>query len=595
MLRHFRPHLRPVRGLLAVGLAASVNSAVMQWIAPWPLKYIFDSVINHKPLPSYLSGLPVATTSLLWVLAGVMSAVAILLALSDYLSTRCVATAGQRVIFAIRGQLFRHIEAQGTSFHQRRQVGDLLARLGGDVQAIQNAVVTAVPTLVRNVLTLLGMVVIMLVVQWRFSLLAILLVPVLAVASRHYLTRIKAIQRRARHADGEASAVAQETLTSMTVVQAFGAEDVEARRYEEATGRGLEEGRRAIVAQSQFTPLVTLVMTMSTVAVLLFGVQAINSGQLSAGDLLVFMAYLRGMFSPIRQLSKLAGVLGRAHAAADRVIEILNTHDEVAQVSGATRIRRAAGTLAWHDVSFAYRDGVKVLDGVTLEVPVGTRLALVGLTGSGKSTAMRMVPRFLEPTSGAVLLDGVDVARLDLADLRRQIAYVPQEPYLFRATVWENILYGRADADKRAAIDVARRVGLHEVIESFPHGYDTMIGERGLALSGGQRQCVAITRAMARQAPVLLLDEPTVGLDAELESEVLSALEIAAAGSTTIIVSHQLSGLRWVDQIAVLSDGRILELGSHAELEAHRSVYWKLSGLRSVHVDEFDVDETISL
>ncbi|MDH2902722.1 MAG: ABC transporter ATP-binding protein [Actinomycetota bacterium] len=595
MFRYFRPHVRPVRGLLIAGLLASVMSAVMQWIAPWPLKYIFDSVISHKPLPSWLSWLPTNANTLLWVMVAVMAVVAAMLALSDYFSTRFVATAGQRVIFAIRGQLFRHIEAQGAGFHQRRRVGDLLARLGGDVQAIQSAVVTALPTLVRNLLTLVGMIVIMFIVDWRFSLLALVLAPVLALASRYYLNKIRSIQRRARQADGEASSVAQEVLTSMTVVQAFGAEDVEAQRYEEATGRGLEENRLAIVAQSQFTPLVTLAMTMSTVVVIYFGVRAINAGQLSAGDLLVFMAYLRGMFSPIRQLSKLAGVVGRAHAAGDRVIEILNTHEEVPQAPDVARLRSARGALSFRDVTFSYDEGTTVLHGVDLDIRAGTRQALVGLTGSGKSTLLRMIPRFLDPTVGVVSLDGSNVAGVDLADLRRQIAYVPQEPYLFRATVWENILYGREGGDRGTAVQVARRAGLHEVIESLPQGYDTMIGERGLALSGGQRQCVSITRAMARRAPVLLLDEPTVGLDAELESLILAALEIAAEGPTTIIVSHQLSGLRWVDQIAVLSEGRILETGSHAELVANRSVYWSLSELQNAHHHELDVDESISL
>ena len=594
MLQYFRPHLRPVRGLLAAGLFASVTSAVMQWIAPWPLKYIFDSVINHKPLPSWLLWLPKSANGLLGVMVGALAVVAVLLALSDYFSTRCVATAGQRVIFAIRARLFRHIQEQGSGFHQHRRVGDLLARLGGDVQAIQSAVVTALPTLVRNLLTLAGMVVIMFIVDWRFSLLALVLAPILAVASRYYLSKIKSIQRLARQADGEASAVAQEVLTSMTVVQAFGAEDIEAQRYEEATGRGLEQNRLAIVAQSQFTPLVTLAMTMSTVVVLFFGVRSINSGQLSAGDLLVFMAYLRGMFSPIRQLSKLAGVVGRAHAAADRVIEILNTHEEVPQVPDVVRLRRSRGALTLRDVDFHYNEGSRVLHGVNLDLAAGSRQALVGLTGSGKSTILRMVPRFLDPTSGVVALDGIDVATVDLADLRRQIAYVPQEPYLFRATVWENILYGREGGDRETAVQVARRAGLHEVIDSFPQGYDTMIGERGLALSGGQRQCVSITRAMARQAEVLLLDEPTVGLDAELESLILTALEIAADGPTTIIVSHQLSGLRWVDQIAVLSEGRIVESGSHAELVANQSVYWNLNEIQNAHLLELDVDESLS-
>ncbi len=580
MIRRFRSHLRPVRATLTAGLGASAVAAVMQWVGPWPLKFIFDSVIGRKPLPSWLVWLPSNRGDRLLALVAAMLLVAVVLAAADYLSTRLVATAGQRVIFAIRGQLFRHIVAQGAGFHQRRQVGDLLARLGGDIQAIQSAMVTAVPTLVRNVLTLGGMVTIMLIVDWHYALLALTLVPLLLWTTRHYLARIKSIQRRARRADGQASSVAQEVLTSMTVVQAFGAEDIEAIRYAAATEQALEENRRAIVAQSEFTPLTTLAMTASTVLVLFFGVRAVTTGQLTAGDVLVYMAYLRGMYSPVRQLSKLAGVVGRAHAAAERVVEILDTNEEVPERPRARRLDRARGAIELTDVTFSYPGGCRVLAGVNLEIPAGSRQALVGLTGSGKSTLLRLVPRFLDPTEGVLRLDGLDVADLSVADLRRQVAFVPQEPYLFRASVWENILYGSPDGDRELAVTAARAAGLHEVIESFPAGYDTSLAERGSTLSGGQRQCVALARAMARNAPVLLLDEPTVGLDAELDAVVLGALDLVAEGRTTVTVSHQLLGLRRADQIAVLSGGRIVEVGTHEELLATRHLYWRLDQLQ---------------
>ena len=580
LTRRFAANLRPVRAMLAAGLAASALVAVMEWVAPWPLKFIFDSVIGHRPLPAWLSWLPSGQTGLLEALAGAMIAVALLRAVADYLSTRLVATAGQRVVFDIRCQLFRHIEAQSLGFHQRRHTGDLLARLGGDVQAMQSVMITAVPTLVRNILTLAGMITIMLIVDWRDALLAMALLPALFLATRHYLGRIKTVQRRARRADGEASAVAQEVLTSMTVVQAFGAEGVEADRYAQATGRGLEEDRRAIVAQAEFTPLMTLAMTASTALVLFFGVRAVTAGSLTAGDLLVFMAYLRGMYSPVRQLSKLAGVVSRAQAAAERVAEVLATAEQVPERAHAQRVHRAAGAITLSKVEFAYPGRAAILDGVDLEIPAGSRQALVGLTGSGKSTLLRLIPRFLDPTAGLVLLDGVDVADLVLADLRRQVAFVPQEPYLFRASVWENIVYGATERGRGAAVAAARLAGLHDVFEAFPDGYDTPVAERGSTLSGGQRQCVAVARAMARNAPVLLLDEPTVGLDAELESVLLSALDCLAEGRTTITVSHQLQGLRRADQIAVLSHGRIIETGTHDELLRHRRTYWRLDRLQ---------------
>ncbi|MHB8490535.1 MAG: ABC transporter ATP-binding protein, partial [Candidatus Dormibacteria bacterium] len=503
-----------VRLMLAGGLLASVGTAVMQWVAPWPLKFIFDSVLSSKALPHWLAWLPSSRIGLLEAMAGAMLAIAAVLGLADYLSNRWVATAGQRVVFDIRCRLFRHLEAQSLGFHQQHQTGDLLARLGGDIQAIQSAMVTAVPTLVRNALTLCGMFVIMLVIDWRYALLAVSLLPGLFWVSRRYLARIKGVQRRARRADGQASSVAQEVLSSMTVVQAFGAEQAEAKRYAHATGEGLEQNRRAIVAQSEFTPLMTTAMTISTVLVVFFGARAVLLGHLTPGDLLVFMAYLRGMYSPVRQLAKLAGVVGRAQAAGERVAEMLQTHEEVPERPNGHRISRARGTITMTGVTFAYPGGPAVLDGVDLEIPAGSRCALVGATGSGKSTLLRLIPRFMDPTGGCVRLDWTDVAWLNLADLRRQVAFVPQEPYMFRASVWENILYAGPVRDKSAAIAAAHSAGVHEVIESFPEGYETMVTERGSSLSGGQRQCVAVARAMARNAPLLLLDEPSVGLDA---------------------------------------------------------------------------------
>lgn len=580
MIKTFRPYLRPARAMLGAGLLASVVVAVMEWAAPWPLKFIFDSVLGHRPLPGWLGWLPAKRTSLLVALVGAMVAVAAGRAVADYLSNRLVATAGQRVVLDVRCQLFRHIESQALSFHQRRRTGDLLARLGGDVQAIQSAVVNAVPTLVRNLLTLGGMVAILLVIDWRYALLAMVLAPFLAWGTRYYLARIKSVQRRARQADGEAASVAQEALTSITAVQAFGTEDAEAARYTAATGRGLVENRRAIVAQSEFTPLVTLASTASTALVIFFGASAVMSGHLTPGDLLVFMAYLKGMYSPVRQLSKLAGVVSRAQAASERVVEILSTEERVPELRRPRRLLRARGALELEGVHYSYPDGHTVLDGVDLQVPAGTRQGLVGLSGSGKSTLLRLVPRFMDPTSGVVRLDGLDITELALADLRRQVALVPQEPYLFRATVWENIIYGSPGTGREEAVVAASAAGLHDLVESLPEGYGTLVAERGSNLSGGQRQCLAIARAMARNAPVLLLDEPTVGLDAELEAVVLAALERLAEGRTTITVSHQLLAIRKSDEIAVLSNGRVSESGTHEQLLAGRRSYWRLDRLQ---------------
>ncbi|HUY97172.1 MAG TPA: ABC transporter ATP-binding protein [Verrucomicrobiae bacterium] len=581
MIRLFLPHLRPVRAMLGIGLGASVAAAAMQWAAPWPLKFIFDSVLARKPLPAWLGWLPQGRIGLLAAMVGAMLVIAVGLGVSDYVANRLVATAGQRVVIDLRLRLFRHIEAQSLGFHHRRRTGDLMARLGGDIQAIQSAMVTAVPTLSRNGLTLLGMVGIMLAVNWRYTLLAVAMAPGLFWVARHYLDRIRGVQRQARRADGEASAVAQEVLTAITVVQVSGTEATEATRYAAATRRGLEANRQAIVWQSEFTPLVTAAMTVSTVLVLYFGVQAVLQGNLTAGDLLVFMAYLRGMYSPMRQLAKLAGVVGRAQAAGERVAEILRTDETVAEAEHPRRLARARGAVSFHDVIFAYPGQAPVLCGIDLEVAAGTRQALVGATGSGKSTLLRLIPRFIDPIRGSLRLDGIDVRQLSLADLRRQIALVPQDPHLFGTSIWENILYGSHSRERAAAVTAARAAGVNDVIAALRDGYETVVAERGETLSGGQRQCVAVARAMARDAPVVLLDEPTTGMDAQLEGVLQHAMDRLADRRTTITVSHQLAGLRMSDAIAVLEAGRIKELGTHAELVRARRTYWRLQTLQT--------------
>ncbi len=575
MVRRFLPYLRPVRFTLALGLAASVLQASMQWLAPWPLKVIFDSVMAHRPVPALMGFLPATPEARLNVLVILMLAIAVLLGVFSFGATRLVAEAGQRVVYDIRQDLFGHIQAQSLAFHQRRTAGDLLTRLGGDAQALQGVMVNAVPTLVSNVLTLAGMLAIMLVLDWRYTLLALSLMPLIYVTIRYFLRNIKAAQRDARRWEGESATIAQEVLTSITAVQAFGREPDEAARFGRATSRGLDANRRTVVLQAAFTPIMAATMTVATVLVLWLGARSVIHGRLTPGDLLVFMAYLRGMYSPVRQLAKLAGVVGRGIAAGERIAEILDTDERVPELPGARDAVPARGALSLRDVGFQYAGGPEVLSGVDLEVPAGTRLALVGVTGSGKSTLLRLIPRFLDPSSGAVLLDGADVRELTLESLRCQIALVPQEPYIFRGTVWENIAYGGRGMSREAAIAAAHAAGVHQVLSKLSGGYDTVVAERGATLSGGQRQCVALARAMARNPRVLLLDEPTTGLDARAQGMVLAALDRVSEGRTTIVVSHDAAAVRGADVVATIERGRIVDVGSPRELlERRPTVSW---------------------
>lgn len=568
--------LRPVRLTLAVGLGFSVLRASLQWLAPLPLKLIFDDVLaNHRP-PAALAWLPAGREARLVALCAGMVLIAALLGLCSYGANALLANAGQRVVFELRCRLFRHLEAQSARFHQHRAVGDLLARLGGDVQAMQSVVINVVPVVVENGITVTGMIVIMLLLDWRFALLALVLLPLLVVVLRHYMSAIKQAQRAARRNEGLAIAAAQQTLTSLPVVQAFGAEEPEAQRYAGLARSGLDANRRSVVLQARFTPLVTGVMTTSTAAVMLLGAQQVLAGKLTAGDLLVFSAYFRGMYSPARQLAKLAGTVGRGQASAERVTELLQTSEHLPERSDARRPRRVRGRLVFDEVAFSHDGASESLQGVSLTVLPGTTHAIVGATGSGKSTLMRLVPRFADPQGGRVLLDGVDLRDLDLAWLRAQMAFVPQEMALLRPTVWENICFGSPAATRADAVAAAREVGVHGILSGLRDGYDTEVREGGTGLSGGQRQCVAIARAMVRNAPVLLLDEPTTGLDATTESTVLEALQRLCEGRSTLMVSHQLAAVRGADRITVLSKGRVVEQGSHRELVGAGSAYAEL-------------------
>ena len=572
--------MRPVRLQVAAGIALSVGRAVFTWLAPWPLKMVFDSVLASHPLPLGLGAwLPAGRIARLDALALAMVAIALGLGITAYGANALLANAGQKVVYDLRCRLFRHIQAQSMTFHYRQRVGDLLARLGGDVQAMQGVVVNVIPVIAENVLTVAGMAVIMFLLDWHFSLLALTTVPVLYIVVRHHLAAIRSVQRVARSNEGHAGSTAQQVLAGLPVVQAFGTEAREADRYAVLAHEGLDASKRAVLLQSRFSPLVTALMTVSTALVVYFGARGVLQGQITPGDLLVFTAYLRGMYTPVRQLAKVAGMLGRGQASAERVKEILDSSEQVPEATSARVLARPRGAVSFENVSFGYPGSQRALDAVNLEVAAGSHHALIGPTGSGKSTLMSLVPRFFDPDEGEVRMDGVDLRALELSSLRRQLALVPQEPWLLAETVWENIIYGSARRTRDEAIAVARAAGVHEVIASLRDGFDTRVGERGRLLSGGQRQCIAVARAMARDARVVLLDEPTTGLDAETESVLLDALERLSEGRTTIHVTHQLRHVRHADRITLLEHGRVREEGTRADLVGAKSAYWRLEQL----------------
>ncbi|MHB8494035.1 MAG: ABC transporter ATP-binding protein [Casimicrobiaceae bacterium] len=581
-----RRYLRPyTTALTAAGLSMAARAAVLL-LVPWPLKFIVDSVIFHKPLPHWLSGLLPDPYHHGLALLNTLGIAMLVLGLADtalsYWGNSLLLRTGQHAIFSIRRDLFAHMQRLSLSFHRRQKSGDIMARLGGDIQTLQNFVVSAGTGLFAHLLTMVGMAAIMLIVDWRFALVVMAVVPVLLFIMRRYSERVRVAFRRARQKEGELWGKVQEIIANVHVVQAYGRESHEDERFVEQAEKSLDATLEASDLQVQFTPLVGLVIALATGAAVWYGATRVLAGSITAGELLVFLAYLRGMASPVRQFAKLAGVVGKASVAAERLGEVFSETSDIREAPNAVTPSSCKGQLQFRSVSFGYRAGDMVLQNVSFHVKPGQTVALVGATGAGKSTLVSLVPRFHDPLSGYVMLDDHDLRELSLSFVRSQVALVLQEALVFSGTIWENIAYGLAGAGRDEAIAAAQAVGIHGLVEGLPDGYDTLVGERGATLSGGQRQCISIARAMLRNSPIVILDEPTSGLDAFTERIVTEALRRLTEGRTTLIIAHRLATITGADSILVLDQGRIVQMGTHAQLLAQRGRYFDLWNCRIV-------------
>lgn len=544
------------------GLIFALLEAIFRWISPWPLKIVFDSVFFNKKLPSYANWLSNNKSQRLVELFVVMILLAVFLSFFSYLSGRLIALAGQKVVLDIRLSLFSHIQKQSQKFHQMHRSGDLVARLGGDVQSVQAGVVNALPTVINSSLTVVGMVVIMFFMNWKFALVITIIFVVIAFLIFRYMAQIRTYQVASKYESGISSAKASEVLNGISTVQALGTEGLEWSNYSTHATASLEAGKSSALAQAQLTPIVNFAMAAGSAIIVYYGAQLVLSAQLTPGDILVFTAYLKGMYTPARQLSKLAQVIGRGQAAAARIFEILNTHMEI-PITGPGIVRPIVGEkIVFQDVSFSYADRV-VLDKINLEIPKGSKIALIGPTGVGKSTLMKLLLRFVDPTSGTIFIDGIDIEEFSLENLRSAISLVSQENYMFPATIWENIIYGSNLKGVEGALYAAKQAGVDDVISGFDSGYMTMVKERGASLSGGQRQCVALARAAARNSPILLFDEPTTGLDAELETVVLQAIKKISKNRTTLMVSHQLNAVKMMEKTFLIQNGNLIPVSSN--------------------------------
>jgi ATP-binding cassette, subfamily B, bacterial len=577
--------VKPYRAFLALAFLGALGETLADLLQPWPLKLLFDHIFSHRPLPPQVSSLVTLifgqqTRELLYFVLATVIAIAALNAASSYMQDFFMPRISHWVIHDVRRQLYWHIQRLSLAYHDERRIGDLLSTLTGDIEAIRALVEQALIGLVINSLTLVGMIAIMLAIDWRFALLALSIVPPLFAAVYRLTRQIKQASRDVRRREGAVAAVAQEVLSSIRVVQAFTREDYEQARFEREHEQRVSAGIRARTLQARLRPTAELLVACGTVLVLWYGARQVLAGSLMPGALLVFLNYLTRLYKPMKELSKQTDIMSRAGAGLERITNILDTEQEVGDLPGAKPAPQFRGRIALKGVSFAYRAGERVLKDISFIVEPGEVVALVGSTGSGKTTLVSLIPRFHDPEAGQVCVDGRDVRSYTLASLRSQIGLVLQETVLFYGTVRDNIAYGRPEASFDEIVAATKAANAHEFIERLPSGYDTLIGERGVTLSGGQRQRLAIARTVIRDSPIVLLDEPTTGLDANSEALVLEGLSRLIAGRTAIIVAHRLATIRRAHTILVIERGEIVESGAHQELLRKGGRYAELHELQ---------------
>jgi ATP-binding cassette subfamily B protein/subfamily B ATP-binding cassette protein MsbA len=570
-------YLRPEWRALGAGSAVMAARACVLLALPWPLKFIIDNVIFQRKLAPLLHGVlpdPVAhRVELLNLLGLTMLGLGALDALLVFVGNRLFLDVGQRVVFRVRSDLFAHLQRLSLDFHRRQRGGELMARLSGDVRQLQDFIAAVGIDLLPHGLTIIGMATVMLLIDWRYALLALSVAPILFLMARFYADRLRQRLRQVRRQESTLSGLTQEILGGVQVVQAFARETHEDARFGEQAGKSLTASLQANTVQAQFGPAMNFIIAVATGAIAWYGAISVIKGTLTPGELLIFLAYLRGIATPARQFAKTGRIFGRASVALERIGEYRAEQPSIVDDPNAVAPESCAGRVEFRAVGFGYGATQDVLHDISFTLEPGRTVALVGATGSGKSTIASLMPRFYDAASGSILLDGSDIRTLPLNWLRRQIGLVLQEPLLFQARIWENIAYGMAGAGRSEAIAAARDVGVDDIIERLPGGFDAMVNERGLNLSGGQRQCVAIARAMLCGAPVVILDEPSSSLDAATEQRLMRALERLASQRAALVIAHRLATVMTADLILVLDQGRIVERGSHADLLAAAGTY----------------------
>ncbi len=583
-------HLRDVWGSILLAGLCLAGYTTSELLSPWPIKIIFDHILLDKPLKGVSAllkpWLPPDKTTALIALSLSILVIAVCRGAFAYGQTFITSRVGYQLVYKLRRELFQHLQRLSLAYHTRSRAGELLTKVTSDTAALRDVFADAALTLLGRAVTVVGMVTIMILMNWQLGLIVLAVLPVLCFSLFSAFKRIKATARRQRYREGRIAIRLHEVMGSVSLMQVFAREEYERVRFDAECSKSLEEGVRASRMIAAATRLTEIVSSFGIWAVAMVGGFQVLTGRLSPGEVLVFITYVTSMYKPLRTLAKNATQITKASVSAERISEILNSEPDTPDIPSAREAPSLRGEIAFSHVRFSYGDGQGVLDDVSFRIAPGERVALVGASGAGKSTIASLILRLYNPQAGTITVDGVDIRDYKRESLRREIGIVLQDSFLFGASIRENIAYGKTDATMEEIQGAARQAYAHDFIAQLPQGYDTIIGERGCTLSGGQRQRLCLARAIIKRPSILILDEPTSAVDAESAALIQDTITRIHRGKTLLLICHQLAGLDQFDRILVLKNGELIEQGTHAELISRQGYYEELCRLQGFDLDE---------
>lgn len=556
---------RPCWGLIAATFAIGLLASPLALLNPLPLKVAVDHIIGAKPLPGALhavvpGGMIDSDATMVMLIVGLVVGIAFVTKLQEAAYYLISTYASEKLVRGFRARLFRHAQRLSVLYHDRNGTSDTLYRIQYDAPAISYVAVHGVTPFITSIVTVAAM----LYVTWRIdpsiAFIAIGIAPLLLVGFHVYRKRLRESSSRVKKSESRTFSVVQEVLGALRVVKAFGQEDREQQRFVQQANKSIRARMHFVLISSSFGMMLGLVVAVGTAGALYMGVRHVRTGAVSLGELVMVMSYMGMLLGPLNRISRQAGSLQSHFASAERAFTLLDTEQDVPEKPHARELSRASGAIAFRNVSFGYVSDREVLQGISFQIPPRTRVGIAGHTGSGKTTLMSLLMRFYDPTSGTILLDGVDLRDYRVRDLREQFAIVLQEPVLFSTSIFENIAYGRPEASREMVETAARHANVHDFISSLPEGYDAPVGDRGMSLSGGERQRISLARAFLKNAPILVLDEPTSSVDVATEAGIIDAMQRLMEGRTTFIIAHRLSTLEHCDICLHMKGGRLVEV-----------------------------------